>query len=104
MDDFKHIKVNVCCHKAESPVYRIYVDDDLLTERTIAWPGYKTFIRENLICILEPGIHTLTIENCSKQGFFELSDFSLNENKDCVITTQADDTETGRIITFQVNP
>jgi hypothetical protein len=105
MDDFKHIKVNVGFHKADQAVYRIYVDNDLITERTFAWPSYKTFIRENLICVLEPGNHTLKVENCSQAGYFELSDFSLNDDKNCVLTIQPiDDDYTGRILTFQVNP
>ncbi len=104
MDDFKHINVNVACHGAENVIYRIYVDEDMITERTFVWPGYKNFIRENLICLLDPGIHKLTIENCSKAGHFELSNFTLNDNTNCVLNYQPDSTNTGRIITFQVNP
>lgn len=103
MDDFKHIKVNVGFHQADQAIYRIYVDTDLITERTFSWPGYKTFIRENLICTLQPGNHTLTVENCSRVGYFELSDFSLDGNNNCVLTIQPIDNHTGRVLTFQVN-
>jgi len=103
MDDFKHIKVNVGFHKADHAIYRIYVDEDMITERTFIWPGYKNYIRENIICILEPGNHTLTVKNCSNEGYFELSDFSLDDKNNCVLTIQPIDNYTGRIITFQVN-
>lgn len=104
MDDFKHIKVNVFCHKADTPpVYRIYVDDDLITERTFIWPGFKNYIRENLVCTLEPGTHRLTIENCSKMGYFELSGFEIDGNTNCVLKLEADSTYTGRVLTFSVN-
>ena len=104
MEEFKHIKVSVECHKADAPpTYRIYVDNDLITERTFGWPGYKNYIRENLICNLEPGIHQLVIENPTMQGYFELKDFELNGDTNCVISKEADPSFTGRIITFQVN-
>lgn len=103
MEEFKHIKVNVACHAAENPVYRIFVDNDMITERTFLWPSYKNYIRENIVCILQPGVHTLTVENCSKQGYFELSDFSIDDNSNCVLSNHGDETYTGRILTFQVN-
>lgn len=103
MDDFKHIKINVECHKVENAVYRIYVDNDLITERTFIWPGYKNYIRENIICILEPGEHTLTLDNCSKQGYFDITDFSLNDSDTGLISIKGDESYTGRIITFRVN-
>lgn len=104
MDDFKHIKVNVGYHGTENAVYRIYVDEDLITERTFGWPSFKNYIRENLICLLDPGIHTLTIENHTKLGYFELSDFTLNNDTSCLINTKEDESFTGRIITFRVYP
>lgn len=103
MDDFKHIKVNVACRGVENAVYRIYVDNDLITERTFIWPGFKNYIRENIICLLEPGTHTLTIENCSKVGCFDLTDFSLNNSNTGLISIKDDDTFTGRIVTFQID-
>lgn len=73
MEELRHIRVSVKCHWSEfPPVYRIYVNSDLMTERTFSWPGYRNYIRENLVCRLEPGIHTVRIENCSGHGKFEL--------------------------------
>jgi hypothetical protein len=44
------------------PRYRIYVDNDLLTERDFIWDN-RTFIRENIIVNLESGTHTLRVEH-----------------------------------------
>ena len=79
----RHIDVSVYCHWSEEPpVYRIYVDSDLITERTFSYPGYQNYIIEHLVCNLEPGIHTVRIENCSKTGKFELEQFRSDGNKD----------------------
>ena len=102
MDDFKHIKVNVACHKAENPTYRIYIDNDMITERVFRWPGFKNYIRENLVCVLQPGVHSLRVENCSQAGYFDLSEFEMNGDPGCMIATQPDASGHGRIITFQV--
>jgi hypothetical protein len=74
----QHIKADVFCHWSENPpVYRIYVNGDMLTERTFGWPGYQVFIRENIICNLEVGIHVIRIENCSPSGSFELKNLMI---------------------------
>ena len=45
-----------------SAVYRIYVDQELLTERTWIWPGREMFVREHIEVDLIPGGHLLEIE------------------------------------------
>ena len=76
-----HINVDVKCHWSENPpIYRIYIDGDLITERTFGWPGYDTFLRENIICNLDSGIHNINIENCSPNGSFLLENFEMKEN------------------------
>lgn len=62
----KHVDLtfDLYCHWGEKePSYRIYVDNDLITERTFSWPGFQIFIRENVIVNLEPGKHSVRIEN-----------------------------------------
>ena len=72
----RQIDVSVYCHWSETPpVYRIYVNSELMAERTFSWPGYQVYIREHLVCNLDPGIHTVTLENCSQNGKFELEQF-----------------------------
>ena len=43
------ITVDVYCARSEgSPIYRVYVDDDLLTERNWSWPAYEVYIQEHI--------------------------------------------------------
>lgn len=74
----QHITVDVKCPWSEdSPVYRLYVDDDMITERTFGWPGYRVYITENIICDLEQGRHVIRIENCSPKGAFNLENLNI---------------------------
>ena len=41
--------------------YRVYVDDDLLTERTYIWDNNEVFIQEIVSVGLEPGPHEFRI-------------------------------------------
>jgi hypothetical protein len=50
------------------PTYRVYVDNDLLTERDFTWPGPEIFIRENIIVNLTPGAHSVKIEHVNQHG------------------------------------
>jgi hypothetical protein len=42
--------------------YRLYVDNDLLTERDFKWPCHKVYIKENILVNLEPGTHHIRVE------------------------------------------
>jgi len=83
------------------PVYRIYLDDDLLTERLFKWPGYLVYIRENMVCGLGPGIHKLRIENVSSHGSFKIDNLQINNQGAYVHPNYAD--YTGQNITFIIN-
>jgi hypothetical protein len=65
--------VKATWHDMPPPVYRIYVDNDLITERDFVWPGHEIYIKENLVCDLKPGTHVLRVENASKHGEFKLN-------------------------------
>jgi len=65
--------VKATWHDEPPPVYRIYVDNDLITERTFIWAGHETYIKENLVCNLKPGTHILRVENASNHGEFKLN-------------------------------
>jgi hypothetical protein len=60
------LTIDVFCQKNwdSSPVYRIYVDNDLLTERTWIWPSYEIFIKENILVDLDPGKHRIAVQTC----------------------------------------
>jgi hypothetical protein len=49
-----------------APIYRVYVDDNLLTERDFIWNN--SFIRENIIVNLEPGEHSVKVEQTTPYG------------------------------------
>lgn len=61
------IDVDVWCKWENTPpVYRVYVDDQLLTERTFIWETSRHYIREHIEVFLDEGWHEVRIENCSK--------------------------------------
>ena len=53
-----------------SPRYRVYVDTDLLTERDFIWSGTEQYVREHVIVNLNPGEHTLRVEQINTGGIF----------------------------------
>ena len=66
------ITVDIYCDWAWAvtpPVYRLYVNDDLLTERTYIWNNREQFIKEHILVNLCPGLHTLTIETVNDPCF-----------------------------------
>jgi len=44
------------------PRYRVYVDQDLLTERDFIYPGSEIYITEHILVRLKPGGHVIKIE------------------------------------------
>ena len=61
------------------PRYRVYVDNDLLTERDFIWPGTERFIRENIIVNLSAGDHTLTVEQVNTGGTIRTENVTLDD-------------------------
>lgn len=45
-----------------NPSYRVFVDTDLITERTFIWDKNSTIIREHLFVNLEPGEHHVYVK------------------------------------------
>lgn len=57
------IEFDIYCDWQEStPIYRIYVDDDLLTERTYIWNNEREFVRERVVVCVDTGSHRCRIE------------------------------------------
>lgn len=70
------LTVDVLCKWGPySPSYRIYVDNNLLTERTYIWNNEEAYIREHIVINVPPGDHTLTLEKCGERWIF--GEFSL---------------------------
>jgi hypothetical protein len=61
-----------------SPSYRIYVNDDLLTERDFGWPGHEVFIRENIVVDLKPGVHRLRVEQIGNNGKIQVKNITVD--------------------------
>ena len=73
------VTADVYCTRSEgSPVYRIYVDGDLLTERNWIWPAYDTYICERIEVDVEPGEHRLDLVDCSTDTVFYLKNITVN--------------------------
>ena len=61
-----------------NPVYRIYVDGDLLTERNWAWTAYDTFVREHIEVAVDSGEHRLELVDCSNNNVFYIKDITVD--------------------------
>lgn len=73
------ITVDVYAHWGDvNPRYRVYVDEDLLTERDFIWPGHEIFICENIVVNLEPGTHVLRVEQINTGGTIRTENVTLN--------------------------
>lgn len=85
-----NLTFNVNCTSGHdsNPVYRIYVDDELLAERTWAWPAYEVTIKENVYVEFDEYTkHTLRLENCGAPSNFTFTQVSVNGqavNRDAV--------------------
>ena len=45
------LEVDVYSHWSDDPpIYRIYVDNEMLVERTFGWPSYQNYITEHMYC------------------------------------------------------
>lgn len=60
------------------PTYRVYIDDNLLTERDFTWPGHEAFMRENIIVHLPIGVHTLEIKQINQHGTLDVKNITLD--------------------------
>jgi hypothetical protein len=73
------IVVDVWCqYNGECPVYRIYVDNDLLTERTFIWNTDTQFIREHIEVNLMPGEHWVTVEHTAGDAKFRIENVQVD--------------------------
>lgn len=73
------LTVDVYAHCGEgNPRYRVFVDNDLLTERDFTWPGHEIFIRENIIVNLNPGSHILKVEQINTVGTIQVKNVTVD--------------------------
>lgn len=75
-----HLTVDVYADwETVSPRYRIYVDNDLLTERDFIWDS-NTYICENIFVNLEYGKHVLRIDHVNSLGKISVKNVTLDGN------------------------
>lgn len=68
-----------CSWDAQPQVYRIYVDNELLTERTYLWRNPDQFVRENIVISAEPGDHEFKLESVDTNFTgFQWQNFTIN--------------------------
>ena len=73
------VTVDVYCTRNEGdPVYRVYVDGDLLTERNWIWSTYDTYICEHIEVDVEHGEHRLDVVDCGNNNVFYLKNITVN--------------------------
>jgi len=61
MKHFVKIAFDLFCDKGHNPRYRLYVNDELFTERNYIWRG-TLYLRENLQISAPPGEYTIRLE------------------------------------------
>jgi len=75
------LEVDVRAHWSdEPPIYRIYINNEMLVERTFGWPSYQNYITEHMYCNLDTGVHTLCLEKLDSNSRFELDHFTVDKN------------------------
>jgi hypothetical protein len=75
------LEVDVYGHWSDNPPdYRIYVNDEMMIERTFGWPSYQNYITEHMYCNLDTGVHTLRLENLDANSRFDLASFTVDKN------------------------
>jgi len=54
--------------QTQPPMYRVFINDELFTERHYIWKG-KQFLRENLQIEAEPGHYKIRFESSEEEKF-----------------------------------
>lgn len=80
MKTFK-VQFDLMCDKTvDSVPYRVYIDDELMTERDYIWDNTEKYVRENCPIFVERGVHELRIENLKpNDGAFYINNLTVND-------------------------
>ena len=74
-----NLTIDVYCNRSEGdPKYRIYVDDEMLTERSWTWPAYEVYVKEHIAVDVEAGAHRLEFRWCNNDDVFITKDMTVN--------------------------
>lgn len=79
MQDLR-IEVDVLCDwQSEPQAYRLYINNDLYTERTYIWRNPNQWVREILVAQLESGQHTIKVQSVNSEfNGFRLANFAID--------------------------
>ena len=75
------ITVDIFCNwEADPQAYRIYIDGELLTERTYCWRNPEQYVQENIVIFADAGEHYFKLEPVNKYfaGFY-FKNFAVNK-------------------------
>jgi hypothetical protein len=73
------LEVSVHAHWNDNPpVYRLYVNEEMFTERTFGHTPYQFYLIEHIFCNLVTGVHSLILENLDDNAKFKLEDLKVN--------------------------
>jgi hypothetical protein len=74
------VSVDVYCETAyeHEPAYRVYIDKDLLTERTWSWPRHEIYIKERIVVDIDSGTHQVRIEPIGDFAGFGARNLTVN--------------------------
>ena len=75
-----HVTFELWCEWSNSPpVYRIYINDELLTERDYFFDNKEVYLEEHAPLLTSAGAHYLKIVNLTpKDGDFVIKNFKIN--------------------------
>lgn len=73
----------LCDWVGYAPAYRLFIDGDLITERTYIWDNQSSFVREHVSVDLESGTHCIKLEPVvvlGMQAMFSIKQVTINNN------------------------
>ena len=74
------LEIDLFCNiRRDKVAYRLYVNDELMTERDYIWDNKTHYLTEIVPLDIEPGTHTIKVENLNPDnGEFSINTIRLN--------------------------
>lgn len=70
-----------CQWSERAPTYRIYVDNELQTEREYKFNNKEVYLNERIPLYLEPGEHKIVVENLSHSAIFTTRNLHVDQGE-----------------------
>ena len=94
-----HVTFELWCEwSGEPPSYRVYINNDLMTERTYTFDNSQEYLEERVPLLTKSGAHFLKIDNLnSDNATFTIKNFKVNNKirdyreRDCRFVLNQDD-------------